>query len=99
MLLEPRKVKVFKGVVKRHGFHGVGMRTHGQHNRERAPGSIGMASTPSKVLKGMKMAGRTGGERVKEQSRRIIKIVADKNFLLIKGSVPGAKGSYVIIEK
>ncbi len=93
------KGKGFQGVVKRHGFHGVGMRTHGQHNRERAPGSIGMASTPSKVLKGMKMGGRTGGDRVKEQTKQIVKIVPEKNFLLIKGSVPGAKGSYVLIEK
>ena len=93
------KGKGFQGVVKRHGFHGVGDQTHGQHNRLRAPGSIGAASTPSKVIKGMKMAGRTGGENVTAQNLQIIKVLADKNLLVVKGSVPGAKGSYVIIQK
>ena len=93
------KGKGFQGVVKRHGFHGVGGRTHGQHNRERAPGSIGSASFPSKVFKGMRMAGRTGGERVKIQNLRVVKIFPEQNLLLIMGAVPGHKGSIVIIEK
>ncbi len=92
------KGKGFQGVVKRHGFGGVGMATHGQHNRGRAPGSIGASSTPSRVFKGMRMAGRTGGERVKMQNLRIEKIDAEKNLLFIKGAIPGAKGSYVIVE-
>ena len=92
------KGKGFQGVVKRHNFKGVGMATHGQHNRGRAPGSIGAASTPSRVLKGMKMAGRTGGERVKVTNLRVEKIDAENNLLFIKGAVPGAKGSYVIVE-
>jgi large subunit ribosomal protein L3 len=93
------KGKGFQGVVKRHGFGGVGQRTHGQHNRERAPGSIGGASYPARVFPGMRMAGRTGGDRVKNTNLRVLKIVPEKNLLLISGSVPGAKNSIVIIEK
>ena len=93
------KGKGFQGVVKRHGFHGVGQATHGQHNRLRAPGSIGAASYPARVFKGMKMAGRTGGDRVKISGLKVIKVYADKNLLLVKGAIPGHKGSYVIIEK
>lgn len=93
------KGKGFQGVVKRHGFAGVGDATHGQHNRLRAPGSIGAASYPARVFKGMKMAGQTGGARVKVQSLQILKVDAEKNLLVVKGSVPGAKGSTVIIEK
>jgi large subunit ribosomal protein L3 len=93
------KGKGFQGVVKRHGFHGVGDATHGQHNRLRAPGSIGAASYPAKVFKGMRMAGRTGGKRVKTKNLEVMKILTEKNLLLIKGSVPGHKGSFVIIEK
>lgn len=93
------KGKGFQGVVKRHGFRGVGERTHGQHNRERAPGSIGAGSDPSRVFKGMKMGGRMGGTRVKIKNLRIVKILPEKNLLLIKGAVPGHNGSVVIIEK
>lgn len=93
------KGKGFQGVVKRHGFQGVGDATHGQHNRLRAPGSIGAASYPAKVIKGMKMAGRTGGDRVKVENLRVVKMLAEKNLLLIKGAVPGHKGSLIIIEK
>jgi len=93
------KGKGFQGVVKRHGFAGVGDATHGQHNRLRAPGSLGAGSTPSRVMKGMKMAGRMGGDRVKQQNLKIVKVYADKNLIVVKGSVPGAKGSYVLIEK
>lgn len=93
------KGKGFQGVVKRHGFHGVGDRTHGQHNRERAPGSIGAASYPAKVVKGMKMGGRTGGARVKMKNLQVVKIFGDKNLILLKGAVPGHKGGIVIIEK
>ncbi len=93
------KGKGFQGVVKRHGFGGVGQRTHGQHNRERAPGAIGAASYPARVFKGMRMAGRTGNSRVKTRNLKIVKVFKDKNLVLVKGSVPGAKGSYVIIEK
>jgi large subunit ribosomal protein L3 len=93
------KGKGFQGVVKRHGFKGVGDATHGQHNRMRAPGSIGAASYPAKVVKGMKMAGRTGGNRVMIQNLEILKILPEKNLLLVKGAVPGHKGSFVIIEK
>ncbi len=93
------KGKGFQGVVKRHGFGGVGQRTHGQHNRERAPGSIGAASYPAKVIKGMKMAGQTGNKRVKIKNLEVVKILEDKNLLLIKGAVPGYKGSLVILEK
>ncbi|MEX2597137.1 MAG: 50S ribosomal protein L3 [Salibacteraceae bacterium] len=93
------KGKGFQGVVKRHGFAGVGDATHGQHNRLRAPGSIGACSTPSRVFKGMRMAGRMGGQRVKMINLEVVKILADKNVILVKGAVPGTKGSYVIIEK
>lgn len=93
------KGKGFQGVVKRHGFGGVGGTTHGQHDRSRAPGSLGASSDPSRVFKGMRMAGRMGGDRKKIQNLTVVKIMAEKNLLLIKGSIPGAKGSYVIIEK
>ncbi|MEM6764795.1 MAG: 50S ribosomal protein L3 [Bacteroidota bacterium] len=93
------KGKGFQGVVKRHGFHGVGGRTHGQHNRERAPGSLGPGSTPSRVFKGMKMAGKTGNGRVQVQNLKVVKIIPEKNLLVVSGSIPGHKGSYVIVEK
>ncbi|MGD1945692.1 MAG: 50S ribosomal protein L3 [Croceivirga sp.] len=93
------KGKGFQGVVKRHGFAGVGQATHGQHNRLRAPGSIGAASTPSKVVKGMKMAGRMGGERVTVQNLRVLKVVSEKNLLVVKGAIPGHKNAYVTVEK
>jgi large subunit ribosomal protein L3 len=93
------KGKGFQGVVKRHGFGGVGDATHGQHNRSRAPGSIGACSFPSRVFKGMKMAGRTGGRRVKVINLKVMKIVPEKNLVLISGSVPGAKNSYIVLEK
>jgi large subunit ribosomal protein L3 len=93
------KGKGFQGVVKRHNFRGVGDATHGQHNRLRAPGSIGAASYPARVFKGMKMAGRTGGDRVKVTNLQVMKVLAEKNIIVIKGAVPGAKGSYVILEK
>lgn len=93
------KGKGFQGVVKRHGFAGVGGQTHGQHNRNRAPGSIGNASTPSRVFKGMKMAGRTGGVNRKQLNLEIVKIVPEDNLLVIKGAVPGHKGGIVIVEK
>lgn len=93
------KGKGFQGVVKRHGFGGVGQATHGQHNRGRAPGSIGAASYPAKVFKGMKMAGRTGGDRVTTTGLRVVKVFAEKNLLLIKGAIPGHKGSFVIVKK
>ncbi|MFD0977758.1 50S ribosomal protein L3 [Salinimicrobium gaetbulicola] len=93
------KGKGFQGVVKRHGFGGVGQATHGQHNRLRAPGSIGAASYPARVFKGMRMAGRMGGDKVKVENLRVLKVVADKNLLVVKGAVPGHKNSYVIIQK
>lgn len=93
------KGKGFQGVVKRHGFGGVGQSTHGQHNRLRAPGSIGASSYPSRVFKGMRMAGRMGGERVKVENLRVYKVVPEKNLLVVKGCVPGHKNAYVIIEK
>ena len=93
------KGKGFQGVVKRHGFGGVGGQTHGQHNRLRAPGSIGAASYPARVFKGMRMAGRTGGDNVKVQNLQVLKVIKENNLLLVKGSLPGSKGSYVIIEK
>jgi large subunit ribosomal protein L3 len=93
------KGKGFQGVVKRHGFAGVGDKTHGQHNRGRAPGSLGASSYPSRVFKGMKMAGRTGGENVKVENLKVIKVIPESNLLMVKGSVPGPKGSYLIIEK
>ena len=93
------KGKGFQGVVKRHGFSGVGENTHGQHDRQRAPGSIGGSSTPSKVFKGMRMAGKMGNERVKMKNLKVVKIFPEKNYLLISGSVPGHIGSIVLIEK
>ena len=93
------KGKGFQGVVKRHGFAGVGQATHGQHNRLRAPGSIGAASYPARVFKGMRMAGRMGGDQVKVQNLRVLKVVADKNLLVVKGCVPGHKNAYVTIQK
>ena len=93
------KGKGFQGVVKRHGFHGVGGATHGQHNRLRAPGSIGAASYPARVFKGMRMGGRMGGDRVKNINLQILKIIPKDNLLVVKGSMPGAKGSYLVIEK
>ncbi len=93
------KGKGFQGVVKRYGFGGVGGQTHGQADQERAPGSVGASSDPSRVFKGMRMAGRTGGKRVKVINLRIVKIIPEKNLLLVKGSAPGHKGSYLIIEK
>ena len=92
------KGKGFQGVVKRHGFSGVGGQTHGQHNRLRAPGSLGASSYPSRVFKGMRMAGRTGGNKVKVVNLLVIKVIPESNLLLVKGSIPGAKGSYLIIE-
>lgn len=93
------KGKGFQGVVKRHGFGGVGQSTHGQHNRLRKPGSIGACSTPARVFKGMRMGGRMGGDRVTVQNLQVLKVIPENNLLLVKGSIPGAKGSYVIIEK
>jgi large subunit ribosomal protein L3 len=93
------KGKGFQGVVKRHGFKGVGDATHGQHDRLRAPGSIGASSWPSRVFKGIRMAGRTGGNRRKMINLQIVKIVMEKNLIVVKGSVPGPKGSYLIIER
>ena len=93
------KGKGFQGVMKRHGFGGVGGTTHGQHNRLRAPGSLGAASWPSRVFKGKRMAGRTGGERVKVQNLQVLKVYEDQNLLVVSGSIPGAKGSYVIVDK
>ena len=93
------KGKGFQGVVKRHGFSGVGDATHGQHNRLRAPGSLGASSYPSRVFKGMRMGGRMGNDRVKMINLQIMKIIPEKNLLLIKGAVPGPKGSYVIVER
>ncbi|MGE0076959.1 MAG: 50S ribosomal protein L3 [Bacteroidales bacterium] len=93
------KGKGFQGVVKRHGFGGVGGQTHGQHNRQRHPGSMGASSFPSRVFPGKRLAGRTGGDRVKIINLRILKVIPESNLLLVKGSIPGAKGSYLIIEK
>ncbi len=93
------KGKGFQGVVKRHGFAGVGMRTHGQHNRLRAPGSVGACSFPAKVFKGLRMGGRTGGDRVTMKKLKVLKVFPEKNILLIKGAVPGYKGSIVIVKK
>ena len=92
------KGKGFQGVVKRHGFSGVGMGTHGQHDRSRAPGSLGASSDPGHVFKGIRMAGRMGGNRVETLNLKIVKVLAAENLVLVKGSVPGAIGSYVIIE-
>jgi large subunit ribosomal protein L3 len=93
------KGKGFQGVVKRHGFGGVGQRTHGQHNRERAPGSVGASSFPSRVFKGMRMAGRDGGKQVKIKNLRVVKVFADQNLILIKGAIPGHKGAIIVLEK
>ena len=93
------KGKGFQGVVKRHGFGGVGQSTHGQHNRLRAPGSIGACSYPAKVFKGMRMAGQMGNERVTVQNLQVIKILPEHNLLMVKGSIPGHKGSIVLVEK
>ncbi len=92
------KGKGFQGVVKRHGFSGVGMGSHGQHDRQRAPGSLGASSDPARVMKGMRMAGRMGGKRVETLNLAIVKILADQNLILVKGSVPGSIGSYVVLE-
>lgn len=93
------KGKGFQGVVKRHGFGGVGQSTHGQHNRLRAPGSIGAASYPAKVFKGMRMAGQTGNKQITTENLEILKVLSDKNLIILKGSIPGAKGSIVKIQK
>ncbi|WP_243518585.1 MULTISPECIES: 50S ribosomal protein L3 [unclassified Candidatus Cardinium] len=93
------KGKGFQGVVKRHGFSGVGGRSHGQHNRERAPGSVGAASFPSRVFKGMRMAGRTGGNRVKVANLEVLKVLPEKDLIVVHGAVPGANNGYVILEK
>lgn len=93
------KGKGFQGVVKRHGFGGVGQATHGQHNRMRAPGSIGGASYPARVFKGMRMAGRMGGNRVKVLNLEVMKVVPKENLIVVSGSVPGAKNSIVVLEK
>jgi large subunit ribosomal protein L3 len=93
------KGKGFQGVVKRYNFKGVNDATHGQHNRLRAPGSIGASSYPSRVFKGMRMAGRTGGNRVKAINLQVLKVVKEKNIIIVKGSVPGPNGSYVILER
>ena len=93
------KGKGFQGVVKRHGFGGVGQSTHGQHNRLRAPGSIGACSYPARVFKGMRMAGQTGNRRVTVENLEVLKVLADKNLIVVKGSIPGPKGSTVTIEK
>ena len=93
------KGKGYQGVVKRHGFGGVGQSTHGQHNRLRAPGSVGACSYPAKVFKGMRMAGQMGNEKVTVQNLRVVKVLPEHNVLLIKGSIPGSKGSIVLIEK
>jgi large subunit ribosomal protein L3 len=93
------KGKGFQGVVKRHGFAGVGQATHGQHNRLRAPGSIGAASYPARVFKGMRMAGRMGNDRVTVQNLKVLKVVPEKNLLVVKGCVPGHKNAYILISK
>lgn len=93
------KGKGFQGVVKRHGFHGVGEATHGQHDRQRAPGSVGGSSYPSRVFKGMRMAGRLGGDRVKVKELRVVKVYPEQNYILISGSVPGHNGAIVLIQK
>jgi large subunit ribosomal protein L3 len=93
------KGKGFQGVVKRHGFHGVGEASHGQHDRQRAPGSVGGSSYPARVFKGMRMAGRMGGDRVKVKELRVVKIYPEQNYILISGSVPGHNGAIVLIQK
>ena len=92
------KGKGFQGVVKRHGFGGVGGQTHGQHNRQRKPGSLGASSYPSRVFPGKRLPGRTGGERVKVLNLKVLKVIPESNLILVKGSIPGAKGSYLTIE-
>lgn len=93
------KGKGFQGVVKRHNFAGVGGQTHGQHNRARHPGSIGACSWPSRVFKGMKMGGRMGGDRVKVQNLRVLRVMSEQNLLVVSGSIPGAKNSFIVVEK
>jgi large subunit ribosomal protein L3 len=93
------KGKGFQGVVKRHGFAGVGQSTHGQHNRLRAPGSIGAASYPARVFKGMRMAGQTGNSKVTVQNLKVLKVIPEKNLLVLKGAVPGHKNSFIVIRK
>ena len=93
------KGKGFQGVVKRHGFGGVGQASHGQHNRLRAPGSIGAASYPARVFKGMRMAGRMGTDRVKVENLKVVKVVPEKNLLVVKGCVPGHKNAFVTVQK
>ncbi len=93
------KGKGFQGVIRRHGFSGVGDATHGQHNRLRAPGSVGASSFPSKVVKGLRMAGRMGGTQVKIKNLKVVKILPEKDLLLLSGAVPGHKGSFIILEK
>ena len=93
------KGKGFQGVMKRHGFHGVGDATHGQHNRDRAPGSIGQASYPAKVFKGIKMAGQTGDKKITIKNLEILKVYPEKNLLVVSGAIPGHKGSTVVVEK
>ena len=93
------KGKGFQGVVKRHGFHGVGQQSHGQHDRQRAPGSLGNSSDAARVMKGMRMAGRMGGDRIKMKGLKVVKIFAEKNYILVSGSVPGHNGSIVLIQK
>jgi large subunit ribosomal protein L3 len=92
------KGKGFQGVVKRHGFHGVGEASHGQHDRQRAPGSIGGSSYPSRVFKGMRMAGRMGGDRVKVKALKVVKVYPEQNYILVTGSVPGHNGAIVLIQ-
>ena len=93
------KGKGFQGVVKRHGFAGVGQSTHGQHNRLRAPGSIGAASYPARVFKGMRMASQTGNSKVTVQNLKVLKVIPEKNLLVLKGAVPGHKNSFIVIRK
>ena len=93
------KGKGFQGVVKRHGFGGVGGQTHGQHNRLRAPGSIGAGSSPSRVFKGMRMAGQTGNSKVKVLNLKVVKVMSEDNILIVRGSVPGHNNSYIIVQK
>jgi len=93
------KGKGFQGVVKRHGFHGVGQQSHGQHDRQRAPGSLGNSSDAARVMKGMKMAGRMGCDRIKTKGLKIVKIFNDKNYILVNGSIPGHNGSMVLLQK
>lgn len=93
------KGKGFQGVVKRHGFSGVGGQTHGQHNRERSPGAIGACATPSRVFKGMRMAGRTGGHRVKVKNLKIMKIISEHHLILLSGAIPGARNGYITLQK